>query len=209
MKKKTIYFNYFLLIFTTFVNNSLPQESPVDWTKLETAWKEYIEYPSSENALKVYSLLPERIITLEERKKFWDNFIKISNIIFDNLNFSILEYEIYAGERNAVKVAFRLYSIADGANDEILTMILTNLIRIHPKLYLEELKVHMHSEPIKELGWPVGYMGGIFVDRFKAQDLERKLRIKALESVKDKELMEIRDKCIEILQKRKIPTIDY
>jgi hypothetical protein len=59
----------------------------------------------------------------------------------------------------------------------------------------------MHIDPIKEIGPPVEVTGHIFVDRFKAQELEKKLRIKALESVKDKGLRKIRDKCIEILKK--------
>jgi len=59
----------------------------------------------------------------------------------------------------------------------------------------------MHNEAIEKVGPPVYAMEHFFVDRFKAQELEKKLRIKALESVKDKGLRKIRDKCIEILKK--------
>jgi hypothetical protein len=127
-KRKVI---YILIILAFFLHYGRTQDVFVDWERLQSAWKEYIEYPSSENALKVYLLLPEKEPIIDGKA------LKCIDLIYNFDNFSILEHEIYAGERNAVRVAFRLLNIADGDFAEILLITLGNLIRIHPKLFLE------------------------------------------------------------------------
>ncbi|NIO48848.1 MAG: hypothetical protein GTN73_05345 [Candidatus Aminicenantes bacterium] len=67
-------------------------------------------------------------------------------------------------------------------------------------MFLEELKNHKDIVNIIRRGPPLYPVGDEYVDRFEAQKSEIKLRIKALESIKDKDLIEIRDECIKVLK---------
>ncbi len=160
-----------------------------DWGCLKTTWEHYLEYPSSKNAFQVYLNLPT-----ENHIKFNGQKNKKSTIDLIYGNLRMLENNIYAGERNAVRIAFKLLVISDGAFGEGLCVILGSLIRINPKLFLEELNNHpLKAIDIKTL---IGNYGDIFVDKLKAQSLEKTRRIKALELVADEHLIQIRNECI-------------
>ncbi len=109
----------------------------------------------------------------------------------------MLERQVLSKDRVAVKLAFRLRSIADGGFSEDLSIVLGTLIRIDPKLFLEELR---NAKPqVQRLGPLLANEGAVYVDRMRAQCLENQLRIESLESVKDPSLDNIRNKCIEVL----------
>ncbi|MBE3124184.1 MAG: hypothetical protein IMZ57_00805 [Acidobacteria bacterium] len=110
-----------------------------------------------------------------------------------------------------MKVAVRLWNIADGAFAEWLDSMLGDLIRVHPEMFLEE---------IREFPWPKDYgdfkdwlnqghilcNGGILDGESEAGDEARRkeldLRIKALETVKALDLVAFRDECIAIIRKQ-------
>jgi hypothetical protein len=111
----------------------------------------------------------------------------------------VLEGEIYSGNPNAVKLGFRLFTISYGAFEVGLNKILGSLIAFNPRVFLEELGAHRGLFPSLE---PVlgSYLRDI-PDDAVARDLEKKLRIKSLESVEDKPLKSLRSECIKILKK--------
>jgi hypothetical protein len=186
------------LLFLIFPNHSYadqPRNQKVDWVKLGAAWENYMDYPSSENADKVYNLLPAQghfNYTHEHQEED-----ETSELIYSNLK--MLERQIYSSDRHAVKLGFRLFTIADGGFAEYLDDILGSLIRINPRLFLEELKEN--RDIIMGLDGLLGNFGDPYVDRMKAHDLEASLRVKALRSVKDKSLKSLRDECIRTLEK--------
>jgi hypothetical protein len=120
----------------------------------------------------------------------------------------VLERQVLKADRNAVKVAVRLWTIADGAFAEYLDSILGDLIRMDPKMFLEEIKEFPWPEdyPIDFMEWlSRGYVlcnGRIFNGESVSDERrELELRIKALETVKDVNLAGFRDECIEIIRK--------
>lgn len=166
----------------------------VDWAKLSKAWEEYLDYPSSENADKVSELLPDSGHAKYNNDKEAENAI---DSIFSTL--SMLERQVYYSDRGAVNLAFHLYSISDGEFGEYLDIILGALIRINARLFLQEL---LHNRPlVPELDGLVGNFGpGYYVYTDEAERLETSLRIKALKSVQDSSLINIRNECIKQLE---------
>ncbi len=194
---QNIKFKMFLIIFINiFAFSSLfaSEESAksISWNKLHRAWVAYIEYPSTDNAKYVYELLPLRSIKYTGST----NEKKIIELIYGELG--ILERQIYASDPNAVAVAFKLFSISDGGFSSALCMILGSLIRINPKLFLQELK--RHRSIIIRLDALVGNFGTEYVDKMKAHDLESKLRIEALKNVLDPNLTNTKNECIAALK---------
>lgn len=171
----------------------IAQTAPaVDWKALEETWNAYYIAPSEEGAQKMLSLLPGNVKIMEIK----DGFLVI-NSIYDHLG--VLEGEIYSGNPNAVKLGFRLFTISYGAFEVGLNKILGSLIAFNPRMFLEELGAHRDLFPSLE---PV--LGSYLretPDDAVARELEKKLRIKSLESVEDKPLKPLRNECIKILKK--------
>ena len=91
-------------------------------------------------------------------------------------------------------MAFRLYTISDGAFTEELDIILGVLINIDPKLFLLELKTHLHLVYLSGLTCNFNYEENVAKSVIEADK-----RIKSLKSINDNELIETRDKCIKEL----------
>ena len=164
---------------------------------LKKAWKKYLDFPSTENAKKVYSLIPDSDFIKNQKetndeKELW-------NWIW--LTLPVLEKEMYAGDRNAVRVAFKLYPICRGTYSTNLDMIIAHFARVNPKMFLEELKKHrklVTPQQAIEGSWGFEYMG-----LAKVRYLTLQNTIKALKSVKDSHLNRIRNECINYLEKQK------
>lgn len=172
-----------------------PESNPkINWEKLRRSWEDYQRYPSGENAMKVAYLLPDKHITgrdIQPGDKTIDFIFSAS---------ACLEYQIFVSNKCAVILAYRLFSISDGAYTEDLLANLSSLVRINPRLFLEELKAHRKLEAVQRLGLIVDMFPPNYFEYPTAEELERQLRIKALESVKDKGLVQIRDECIAVLK---------
>lgn len=184
--KGVLFFLCLQLIYTA------PQERiKLDMSNLGKAWDEYTANPTKEMALKVYELLPggkgpqEIELQTEVREKI---FSKIT----------ILESQVYAGERNALKIAFRLFNIADGEMQKTLIKLIGYLLRFDPKLFLEELLIHEALVP-DEVQLICSFRLTAPDDKAQ-QELERNIRLKALGYIEDKELKDIKKKCIKILK---------
>jgi hypothetical protein len=178
----------------------------INWDKIMNAAQTYFASPTSENALKFFASLPNTAVLGEARET--EEFHKVFYYIYNKLD--ILERLVLKADGNAVKVAVRLGGIGDGAFSEWLDEMLGDLIRVDPKMFLEE---------IRKYPWPDGYgdfkdwlaqcnvlcNGRVLSGDSEASDEDRReeleLRIKALETVKDANLMGFRDECIAILRK--------
>lgn len=167
----------------------------LDMTNLGKAWDDYTANPSPETALKLYELLPP-----EKSTQGVEFQADVREKIFTQLN--ILESQIYGGERNSLKVAFRLLNIADIEMQKTLVKIIGYLLRFDTKLFLEELAVHENLVP--DLEQLVCSFQVTAPDDKAQQELERNIRLKSLGYIEDKELKDIKKKCIKILKDLKI-----
>lgn len=196
MNKYLAIFAFLLLFHPAFTFAKSTEESPsINWSALSKTFQAYVEYPSATNASKVTKLLPE-----SEHVKYTGS--KIENeaieVIYQGL--PMLQRQVEAREKQAARLAFRLMTITDGASSEALDIMLGKLIRIDPKLFLEELR---KSNYIKigqyRFDGLVGNEGDEFVDKEQAQCLEQRLRIESLSKIKENILLPLRDICISTL----------
>ena len=163
------------------------------WPAVIASLRLYENYPSAENALKVDRLLPFKQIAYDHSPSEEEGIKELENI------FPMLARQIRAQDRTSIRLAFHLYMLTDGALSETLDMTLGELIRINPRLFLEELKTS--AKFITSLGHLVGNIGTEYVDHPEAQCLERKSRIQALKSVNELPLNKLKGQCIDSLEK--------
>lgn len=196
----------FYLIFLALSIGLFGQELQVNWDHIMKAAEAYVANPSSENALQLFNSIPESQIPASYRH---EEFEKVSFYIFEKVLVRLYDLVIQA-DRNAVKAWIRLYAISDGAFSEDLNDGMGDLIQVDPKMFLEE---------INDFPWPHDYgdftdwlskghivcEGGILnksqeeIDE-KAAHEELGMRIKALETVTEKGLLELRDICINAIK---------
>lgn len=124
-----IFASLFLVMFQFAPAFEYSQESI--FKNLVAAWKEYEKYPSSENAQVLIKVLP---------KEYSKESLEIYEKLLLTEAFRKIEINAFSGDRNAVRALFRLLNVSDGAAGEFLSIELGLLIRINPKLFLEELK---------------------------------------------------------------------
>jgi len=193
MSKYLVIFVFLTLLNPAFSVANSSEESPsINWSALSKTFQAYVEYPSATNASSVIKLLPE-----SEHVKYTGSKIESEAIEVIYQGLPMLQRQVEARERHATQLAFRLMTITDGASSEALDIMLGKLIRIDPKLFLEELS---KSNYIKigqyRFDGLVGNEGEEFVDKEQAQCLEQRLRIESLSKIKDNNLLPLRDICI-------------
>lgn len=103
-----------------------------------------------------------------------------------------LQKRAEAGDRGEVRKLFGFYPRSDGAVTEDIDLILGNVARRHPRMFLEELKL---SDAGRGKCTNVGNTLEL-TDQTNEQIAELRARRKALQSVKDSRLRELRDDCI-------------
>lgn len=187
------------LIYTTSAQNYLIKAN-YDAETLKTKWDKYIENPSESNALKVYKVLPEK-----GHVRKTDSDLVLQKNIYNNLK--TLEKQVLKGDKNSVKLAFRLNTISDGAFTEWLQEMLGQTINTHPKLFLTQLKKHIHLfENINSL---VSNYGQDYADSWDKQISETKRRLKSLKTVNSSKLSAVKKRCLKSLNKQLKALVSY
>lgn len=148
-----------------------------------TEWEDFLVMPTSNNAAKVSKLEYSRDVDPMEK----------------NMDLDLLETQIAALDSEAIALAFRVLPQLDGAYAETVDIVLGRLIRANAALFLASLR--KHRAKVRSLGHLVGNFGPGYVDRMEAHEYERKCRIAALRRVDENDLKEIRDECIQVLEK--------
>ncbi len=173
-------------------NGLFGQEQNTNWDSIEKAARTYIEYPSTNNARLFLLFLPELPLG---RNIDTDRFNRLFAYVFNNLE--VLARQVSVGDRDAVKLGFRLYDFSDGLFTMRLDCIMGDLVRSHPQLFLEELGSAPNAQELKKLGYPLCESSLSFGGkREMAHRYELEMRIKALRSVTDNALADLRDTCI-------------
>ena len=195
-RKRAAVFSWIILWGITVFPVFGQADSSFNWKALGESWKAYATDPSDENALKVYKTLPEK------------GFVPAAGVDGETVageilkEFPVLERKIIDKNRPAVRLGFRMFSIASRALAVRLNLLLGNFIGYDPPMFLEELGLHRDLFPSLE---PL--LGSFRVDDSldaEGRELERKYRINILESVRDKSPKPLKDECVRILKKIKI-----
>ncbi len=174
--------------------SSALQGAETNWKNAEEALMAYANNPSSENAVKATNSLPTEHAPWGE-----DSPARMAaSYIYHGDQFSMLRYQVGVGHDESVQLAFRLFSISDGAFTEDLQIAIGNIIRSFPELFLRELKnSSLTSSHYDGILLNDDYA---FVDRFQAKCLEIESRISSLKSVSASDLIQIRDYSIRIVE---------
>ncbi len=167
----------------------------LDMSNLGKAWQDYVAAPGAGTALNVYNVLPASVenTTIQVQPD-------LRTLILSKMN--VLESQVYSGERNAVKMGFRLFAVADEPMKIALYKILGYMLRFNTTLFLEELQAHEGLVP--DLTQLLCSFQLEAPDDNAKQKLERNIRLKALEYIDNKALKGIKKKCQKILKKIKI-----
>lgn len=170
------------------------KDSVFDWNALFNAFKIYLSDPSEKNAEGVINSLPKSgHVKFSNSKRE----LEIFNFVYDNLE--TVERQVYAKNKLSTRLAFCLMSISDGGFSDDLNIILGRLINIDPQLFLKELK--LRENEIVRYDALLGNTGPELVDRPQDECKELRKRINSLQSVNQKELLNIRNRCIEELNR--------
>lgn len=179
------------LIFLT-VQGKLNAQSPrvsIDMNNFGAAWRAYIAAPGADKASTLIGILPNGQAEVEVDSA-------VRTLI--NTDLHILEREMLAGERNSLRLGFRLFSISDEELKNSLIKLVGYMLRYKAKLFLEELQANEFFVPDLELlltSYKLSHP-----EDYAQQKLELNIRLKALGYIEEKELKEIKKKCLKILQ---------
>jgi hypothetical protein len=141
-----------------------------------SAWDNYLNFPSPENAALVIS--PPKSDQMEE-------------------DLDILEIQVISGDLEAIKLALRLkdWLKLSAATSEGLSVIIGRSVRSFPEKYMLAINSSSYSKSC--VG--VNIYGFEYVDRFTAQMYENTQRIKSISSVNNKSLSDTQKICLSIL----------
>lgn len=187
---------FFSILTIIAVVPAIAKDFVINLNGLSNAFKTYLNDPSDKNAERVINFLPKtgHVEFSGSKREF-----EVFDFIYQNLK--TVEKQVYARNRLSTRLAFRLMSISDGVFSEELDIILGRLINIDPKLFLKELK--LRENEIVRYDTLLGNTGTEeFVGRPQDECKELKKRIDSLRSVNDKDLLKIRNRCIEELSKQ-------
>lgn len=197
----------FVTILLTISGHTVPRfffmpQDRIDWDELLVAFKAVEKDPSQENIIKFLSLIPEKYT--EDQKGDEEKFLMAIN--------GREKYEelLLAGNLYVVEATFRLMAYVEpGAYYEDFFISLGQLATKHPRLFLQMLTKYKDNFRYE---YPVTMTEILDIvpdivteeDARRRDEEELKLyekRLKALKSVTDEELLEIRDKCIAEIEK--------
>jgi hypothetical protein len=189
IKKNICYFLLFSLNLFLFCQKMAPV-SNINWKMLEKMWKNYVLYPTSENALKIYKILPNQV----NNKNIQND---VTELIWKTLD--VLDNQVNLKDLNSIKLGFKLILISDGGFTEDILVILGKTIRNNAKTFLEELHSNFGTIKVILPNLLLNFGQG-FVDRPDMEIIETELRIEAINKVSDKSLSKVKNICLKILK---------
>ena len=149
-----------------------------------TPWERYLSQPTPENAKRV-----TRIAYSGDQLDPGQT----------EIDLQLLAVQVVSSDTQAVRLAFRLRSQADGHLGETIDIVLGRLIRVNPNLFLTALRDQAH--PIVRLDSLVGNFGPEYIDNDTAQRYEAERRRAALLTVANHNLVTTRDECLAELKR--------
>jgi hypothetical protein len=182
-------------LLTSDYSGPLNQQITIDKDKIICAYKAYLEYPTDDSAKLFLETLPKN-----NSVAFSQDVVTVLEYVINNENnYSILEFEAWAGGKHSAEALFYLLNISDGIYSETLHLSLGGLLRINPELFLEVLERYRKSQFVKEMEYPVDMTDPVRADLANRYDLE--MRIKALERVQGEKYANLKASCIAQLRK--------
>lgn len=170
--------------------------SKTPWLEIAHRISEYSAKPSPSTAISAANTISKTPVSFSNSAEE----SKANDVIYTNETMLVLEQRVLMKERESVELAFRIKNIADGAFSEDIDVLLGQLIRIDPRLFLSELQ--RANVPLEGISGLVGNLGEDYVDEPEKQCAEIDLRKKALSSVVQMPLQNTKEQAIKALNER-------
>jgi hypothetical protein len=175
---------------------SVAQEKPeqnVDWSKIRDAFRVYCESPTAANAINILAELPEELGRTVDQKQ-WQSTL---DYIFGPI-YSEWAGFVRKGDRSSLQFTLKLINITDGWYTENLCSLIGTTIRVNPTLFLEEM-----NNLGKNAFLLSNIVAGIDAEEYPPEVAKKeiKFRIESLKTVNRPDLIDLRDRCIRLLEK--------
>lgn len=192
-----------LLVFGDQVPAKRTERELINWTNVKQALAIYDSCPNRENAQKLLGAIPKPPAAYQYGNREVAGLAILENSAFDKA--------VVAGDAVLAEAAFRLIGyMGGGAVDEELRIALGRFLVRNPGEFLRLLKRYEYLFA-SERDYPVNMteIQEIVPDVITEGDLRRlteegvrlyEKRIRALETVDDPELMQVRDACIKVIR---------
>ena len=174
------------------------QEPGFDWDACRKACREYFVHLEGDGAERFIQRLPKTPFHPRLKDPAYYGLI---DDLFENLG--TLEQQLVRERDVATRVAFALYGLSDGRLDHSLDTMLGDRLRADPARILRGLLGRPES---LRLSLDYGYLlcdGDLMSDDLPPDESCRELgtRVKALETVKEDGLLQVRDQCVAAIWK--------
>jgi hypothetical protein len=170
-------------------------QASIDWDKIRRIFIAYLKSPTSENGTLFVEALPRHQVYDADQEEV----IKTIDLILGDGVCSPFSRRVIEGDRNAVEALFRMLNITDAGATEMVLELIGEVVRQYPRIFLAVLYEYKDSDMFKIGGYPVK------MNRYEINSEEERrelrMRIKALETVKDPIFADIRDECIRELRR--------
>jgi len=208
MSKKAILGVAFVGFIAGVVSAPELKQSTDDLQAYKQIFDVYFAVPCRENAEKALAALPDRIDVKDVR-----NLNKVMDVFYQE-HIRDLDRLVSTGDRYALRIAFKAAQLMDGLYQESLDALIGFSIKVAPLIFLEEAVpfIRSQSQWFASLGvgssidWILDgiLVGNIDFDQNRPDVIKKEivLRIAALETVNQENLLELRDSCLRILRER-------
>lgn len=179
-----------------------------DWPAFKRAVDSFIALPSMENSRKLLKAIPESAdrTFLEHQEGSFRYLCEGKFLIEDGLEgwerYPIFEYELWAGNPYVIRIALRLYVLAENLPSVRLCASISTLIRIRPGSFLKALdEMGPRLDPSKLSSLLTCFPNDYFLSTQAIQQ-ELLMRLSALERIKTKRLAQLQENCRAIIKKQ-------
>ena len=184
---------YTLITIASLLHMITYSQETVNWDQVIMHWHNYVSMPSRWNAI-----ILERALSSFQPSTISDNSKRSYFVKQVEKDIFLLDRQIVSRDSLAIKIAFRLFAYTDASLSEHLDVALGQVIRIDPKLFLAQL--YQNRARVPRMDALLLNLGSPYVDKADAQQLEKVLRIEAIESVHDSALVQIRSECLSAMK---------
>jgi hypothetical protein len=178
------------------INAFSDTSSGVDWKIIKADYANYIKKPSKQNAEILLAVLPREYISFNNID---DNENQALGYLSAWKSLKKIQDEIVMGDIYAMRIAFRLRAVADGAFAEDLDIAIGQGIKNHSDTFLHELQSAVPPVSTHSLRPLVSNLGDDYVDKQNEQCEILYIRERAIGLVKSPDLADTQKKVIDVL----------
>ncbi len=160
------------------------------WKHFRERLAEFLNKPGENESQALLESIPESSSSSDGKDRLWSLYS-----LFNWPAFQAFKYQMMAGNLPAIRCAIRLLKHTKSVEQEVLLDTLSLLVRVNPGALLEAFYLESDDPFLRENGYPVVYDLELYRHSREAMTYELEMRERAIRSVKDKKLSQIKNQC--------------